>query len=352
MERSESVIFETTSPDYTTFSGERILYQAPFINETRLEYQGFPKIEGKVLDIRITSHRFIFQVLVEHFAVRNDMILDLTVQSSMMRSHKLLLRLANGRSDTLVFKFNDREIRDTVHQTLSRILARKPWVEYGGYRKVESIGGITRVSAQVRDQNKQAESSTDIGLADIEALKRNCEELRETIDKLRDSTNDSDTSVYSSLIEQFGLATDSNITLSSLLEKIVASTPVGVIFAHDLFCLINRKLKMETIFSPSEFMDTLKSLSSHSSLIGVVQVGNYSLVLSREKFNTKRIREHIKSSRDNIIRVEDFARTLGLTDTLLVQAVLVQIEMESGDICRDDGGEFGDLVFYRNTYFS
>ena len=351
MERSESVIFETTSPDYTTFSGERILYQAPFIDGTRFEYQGFPNIEGKVLDIRITSHRFIFQALEEHFTIRNDMILDLTVQSSIMRSHKLLLRLANGRSDTLVFKFNDREIRDTVHQTLSRILARKPWVEYGGYRKVESIGGITRVSAQVRDQNKQAESSTDMGLADIEALKRNCQELRETIDKLRDSTNDSDKSVYSSLIEQFGLSTDSNITLSSSLEKIVASTPGGVIFAHDLFCLINRKLKMETIFSPNEFMDTLNSLS-HSSLIGVVQVGNYSLVISREKFNTKRIREHIKSSRDNIIRVEDFAKILGLSDTLLVQAVLVQIEMESGDICRDDGGEFGDLVFYKNTYFS
>lgn len=311
---------------------------------------------GLIKQMKVTSHRILLILENDCLAIRLDEIDKVEIRKKFLSTNRLGCTFTNCHFN-LSLKIKDDEILNTVYQTLSRLISRQPWLSTGGYLEKASVGGISKISASVTESSARALSCTDTGLVDLMSLKKFANELKETIDKLRSSSDDSEKAAYRDLMNEYGLSADpsqmshstTESKIESMINQAVTASPAGIMFAHDLFCLVNRGLKLEAVLTPREFMDIITNLPKDSS-IGVMNVDNYTLVYSRGKFHIERIEEVIGKLGD-FFRVDEFAKTLKIADLRLVQSLLTRIEMDTGQICRDNGGEYGDLVFYKNTYF-
>ena len=307
-------------------------------------------------ELQLSSHRLLCKMSGQSMAFRLDEIKSVEIRKRTFHTDRIAM-IFNDAVFHVTLTIRDTQLRMAVYQTLSRLITQRPWQE-SGYRESPSIGGIVTITSRARDAAANAKSVADTGLADISSLKDFASEVKETIQKLRNSANESELSMYKQMLSEYGL--DSTVTpchltveskIESLIVQAVRSSPQGVLFAHDLYCVINRGLKLETIISPKEFMKTVDSLC-RSSAVASMLVDKYTIVYNPSRFDTARISEVILRYDTEFFGIEEFAKLINLTDMRLAQLILIRIELESGIICRDDGGEFGDRVFYKNTYFS
>ena len=306
--------------------------------------------------LNITSHRILLISESDCLGVRLDEIETIEIRRRFMATPRILLRFKVFQY-VLSLKIKDEQFLDTIHQTLTRLISRKSWLP-SGYVSRASVGGISRISAKVDENASRAVASTDAGLADLMSLKTFASELKDTIERLHSSSDNSEQIAYKQLLQEYGLSLGvptasqplSGNKIETMIDRALASSPAGIMFAHDLFCVINRALKLETVLSPSEFMSCIKSFSSNPA-IGVMTIDNYTLVFRRAKFDMNEIQRLVEEMHNEFFKIEDFAKKLNVSDFRLAQSLLTQLELDTGTICRDDGGLFGDLVFYKNTYF-
>ena len=314
------------------------------------------RVSGSLIHLNITSHRVILVFEGDYLAIRLDQLGTVEIRKKLFSTPRIDIRFTQSEY-VLTLKIKDDQFVDTLHQVLTRLISRRPWVELGGYVERVSIGGLNKISTKLSDHAARTEASTDAGLADLMSLKKFATELKDTIDKLNSSSTDADRAAYKTLVEEYGLSTNapsisdssSGSRIESMIDQAIAVHPAGIMFAHDLFCLVNRALKLETVLCPKNFMTIIKNISSSNSSIAVMSIDDYTLVYRKSKFDMKAI-EKLVSTLD-FVTVGNFAKLLKVTDLRLARSLLARLELDTGIICRDNGGQFGDLVFFKNTYF-
>jgi hypothetical protein len=166
------------------------------------------------------------------------------------------------------------------------------------------------------------------------------------------------------LLDQYGFGEERSDSSndSRIYELIIKAleASLGVIFIHDLFCLVNRRLQLERTISPPEFVDILEGYCNQKlSAISLLSVNKYTLVVLKSKYDIGKLRDAVLEYLDDLsfnspkfISSVEFANECGINDPNLASILLAQIESEFACIVRDSGGEFDDLVFYKNLYFN
>jgi len=156
------------------------------------------------------------------------------------------------------------------------------------------------------------------------------------------------------LLAEYGLLDDEGLTtttsqVETYVLSVLQSSPFGALLVHELFCLINRKIGFDRTISPPEFVEIIKSMP------GCEFVSSDTLVVLKSKFNLEKLNEKLLSylnSRESC-SVNEFAHLVEIPyeSESLAYIFLSKIEDDFGSICRDNGGDFEDVVFYKNFYF-
>lgn len=225
------------------------------------------------------------------------------------------------------------------------------------------LGGISRVVRRIDDDSIRQAEVADNGLSDLKSLRASATELGAVIEQIKRKQATGDDSVQlGSLLDEYGLSSTSSSSqitstvsqVTGFIESALASRPGGVMLESDLFCLINRRLKLETVLSPSEFHEIVLSLTSRSPRrFDLIQLEGWSVIGLPQVFDSERISELINSYLSNspFMNVSEFSRMMSFDNSSLALVVLSRIELETGIICRDNGGDFGEIRFYKNEWF-
>jgi hypothetical protein len=149
------------------------------------------------------------------------------------------------------------------------------------------------------------------------------------------------------LLDDFGILsstssfeTISEAGLASIVQTAVSSSH-GVMLVHDLFCLVNRKLQIERILSPKEFLLELSRIAS----IQVLDVCGYKVVISLRVAD-------LNSKTTEFLRTrgpqteEAIGRYLGLTSPHVLHLLLLKAEESLGTLLRD---QHENVTWYVNT---
>lgn len=230
------------------------------------------------------------------------------------------------------------------------------------------LGGIARVLKRVDDISNQQSELADAGLSDLTSLRANARDLATLIEQIeRNRLPGEDSTCIRALLSEYGLGSNSALccTSSGAISQVSAfvaaglrSRPSGAMLESDLFCLVNRRLRLEAVLSPKEFHEIIISMSSADacSEFELIQLEGWSLVVLRGVFDLSAIYGKLDAYFENApekpsIDVPQFKQLMGYDNASLALVVLSRIEKEIGAICRDNGGDFGVTQFYRNLYF-
>jgi hypothetical protein len=218
------------------------------------------------------------------------------------------------------------------------------------------LGGIARVVARIEQKSNQQGLLLDAGLSDLDALRSNANELRDMINTMVANANGNEISEIDSLLKEYGLfdkgkdaataqprqMSDSKSGISSIVESAVRGAG-GVILLHDLFCLVNRKLKLERIYSPREFLDEMTRISSINMFI----VEGYRVVVSLKLDELDQRLQSVLKEIDGKSE-SDLSSELGISNPVVLHLLLLKVEEIFGRIVRDqtdDGASWYLNVF-------
>ena len=205
-----------------------------------------------------------------------------------------------------------------------------------------TLGGISRVVARLETVANKQESTVDAGLADLESMKKNANELKDLISTLKRGGGSPELSEMDELLSEYGLfnagneITQSDKSESSIAPHVSAAVQAadGVILVHDLFCLINRKMKLERIYSPREFLSELYRIPS----VSMVKVLGYTVIVSLKlnEINSRLLKcLQEKDGRSD----SEVSEILGIRNLVVLRLLLIKAEENYGQVVRDDSIE-------------
>jgi len=264
--------------------GEQDVYCMPTTVELHVEPQGTVQtlLDGKELGARarLTTHRLYWRVASSDswLAVRLDAIASLELTSGFMRSNRSVLHFHSG--ETLAIKCHSHA-EELVQKMTSAVSAGK-WRE-GAY-EAAAIGGLQRILGQ-REAKKTAVTETlDVALSDLESLRKHAAQAAMAAKQVSKSLPvTGEEAGVRQLLEDFGLLGDSGTVIlkggqsadsvdADMVKVCRAALErkggLGLLLAHDAFCLINRA--RGTDFISAE--DTMASLRRCAQKGGVLRL--------------------------------------------------------------------------------
>ena len=283
-----------------------------------------------------------------------DSVMSALCRGGLLKPKKLVLMLAHGgRSHELSVRIEDRVQFDVMVEAISRAISAKAWLRTGGFTFKAAIGGIGRLIAQMENSaNKQA-ALMDAGMSDLESLKSNAKELINLISRMKRGTNADEISQIDSLLKEYGLLGESQTAMAptvrtSALAPLVLpaiSAANGVILVHDLFCLVNRKLKLEKLYAPKEFMEELRAMSN----VHVLTVCHYNLVVNINEKDLNSTVVALLESKHAKMNLSDLAASLRIGNQFVLNLLLLKVEELFGCIVRD-ADPLGQTEWYLNPW--
>jgi hypothetical protein len=184
-------------------------------------------------------------------------------------------------------------------------------------------------------------------------MKANAKNLQELLNSLKRGATDEETGAVAALLREYGLGegfhnVPNGLSSSDFLENMVKSAvgvSNGVILIHDLFCLINRGLKLERIFSPKEFLAELRGMKS----VQIMEISGYKIVvnLTLSDLNAKVVDFLV---RNTMASVSEISSRLEIGNPRILSLLLGKIAQTFGGIVLDSQAH-PEQVWYLNRFF-
>ncbi len=230
------------------------------------------------------------------------------------------------------------------------------------------IGGISRVLRRVDDISTRQSELADDGLSDLKSLRTRSRELITLVQQIeRNMASAEESHSLRALLDEYGLAgsvvnkalPDSQCSsVSAIVSAALGTRPGGAMLESDLFCLVNRSSRLESVLSPTEFHEIITSLcrKSGAPLFSLVQLEGWSIIVLRRLFDVHAMFSKLEhyfagDPAKSYISVSEFRLLMSYESSSLALVGLSRIERDLGTICRDNGGDFGEVRFYENLYF-
>ena len=298
----------------------------------------------QVQKFRVTSHRIMYRDGSELLALPLDVVDNIEVRGGIFKPKKVVLKVINGGS-FLYFNVRSEGSKrtDVLDCVISEALRTRAWVRTEGFVPSARIGGITRVEAKLGVDADHQSELVDRGFVDLQSMKANAKSLEDLLDSLKRNTNEQAAGQVNALLREYGLCEvqghaheEGSGVLKDMVESVLTATS-GVILIHDLFCLVNRRLRLEKIFSPKQFLEELKFVES----IQVLQVFGYKIIVNLKlpDLNQKLI-EHLQQH--NKSSVSEITTVLKIGNHTVLSLLLRRIEEMYGDVVRDDKTGYGE----------
>lgn len=312
-------------------------------------------MEARTLDC--TTHRIHFTVDDDVLGVRFDSVVKFETRGGLVKSKKLVLMFASGdEMHEISIRVLDKSRFDSLLSVLTSTLQEKAWLKSGGFVPKPILGGISRVIARIEKKSNQQGALLDEGLSDLNALKANAKELRDMINSMVSMADGSEVSEINSLLKEYGLFENhkdnvnsgnqasgpSRSSISNIVDSAVQGAG-GVILLHDLFCLVNRKLKLERIYSPRHFLDELTRIPS----INMFSVNGYRVVVSLRLEDLDLRLQTLLNQNCGKTEV-DICAELGINNQVVLHLLLLKVEEIFGRIIRDQTQDGTD--WYLNVF--
>ena len=308
----------------------------------------------EVRNLTCTTHRLHYIQGSDVLAIRLDAIVSYETRGGFVKSKKLVLGFGErGQACEFSIRILDKERFESLISVISSVLKQKEWLRTGGYALKPMLGGITRVVARVEQADQNRGALVDAGLTDLNSMRNNARQLNEIISQINRGANAQEISEINTLLSEYGLlnreatcvsTTESTSakSISSLVISAVQSAG-GVILVHDLYCLINRKLKLERVYSPKEFLVEISRIAS----VNIMNIRGYKAVVSL----------NVQNLNDTILPLLNVAEgapesilsnKLSIKNIFVLHLLLLKVEESFGKIVRD---EFDDSTYwYLNAF--
>ncbi len=330
---------------------------SPLAQETALVRISRDESYREVRSLTCTSHRIHYKTNDNVLAIRLDSVSSFETRGGLLKSKKIVLLLVNGGTHHEVsLRLTDKARFDSLVAVLSDVIREKAWLKSGGLIPKPVLGGIARVVARIEERSSNQGILLDAGLSDLDSLRANARELKELINSLMMSSNSNEASGIASLLREYGLFDTSSATgftrvegsmmeesrLSAIVNSALRSAG-GVILIHDLFCLVNRTLKLEKIFSPLQFLDHIARIPS----VQVVIVNGYRVVVS---LNLEELNEKVCSflKEEDGLSEGDISSKLEIANLVVLHLLLLKVEETYGRVVRDQTDE--ETSWYINVF--
>lgn len=320
----------------------------------------------KARNLSVSTHRVYYSKGKEFFCFRLDMIESIDLHGWWWQPKKVVLQLNAGiAKGRISIRFGSRFWLNKFVDGLSQAKTRREWEETKGFNAKASVGGIQRVLARAANESIYQTSLIDAGMSDLNLLKSNATEVLANLGKLNRGSSQAERVDFCKLLDEFvGLETSgefgkaSNLSLDAFEQQCLCALRCalecssGAMLFHDAFCLLNRSLKLERILSPGDFLELVSKLHPHG--VGTVEFSNYKLLVLSTRFDVATISAAALKllGETASFTVAEFGKILAIANLVLVRVILEQVERELGSICRDNGGEFGDLRFFSSLPLS
>lgn len=335
----------------TELIGESILYSQERTEEVRLKddiQPGYRNVEK----FKVTTHRLLYTDGGEDIALHLNLVIRIEVRGGLMNPKKLLLTTRSSDSE---HKFHLRTFNrgrfDELVRVIQESLRAQAWLKTEGFVPRAIIGGVSRVVRKLNTEEQMHSEVVDSGLVDLQSLKANARILQDLIDSLkREATDINSAGALRALLQDYGLGETGEShpkgtgNLMGLVESAISASN-GVILIHDLFCLINRKLKLEKIYSPRQF---LKELQSMSSSLYILEISRYKIVMKIKLHDLNAMVVGILKERQRLGN-SDISLILKIGNPRVVSLLLTRIEETYGNIVKD-GQADPDPEWYLNNF--
>ena len=334
------------------FPGEEIRFQIPAGSSALVRLPNTTDY-ADVSELTCTTHRLQFFSGNRVVFVRMSHISEVTTRGGFLKSKKIVLPFRELEG-YLEIRLPGRDTFDKLFVALSSVLAEKRWSLTGASIAAPTLGGISRLMARMEQAAGAQSMLIDSGLSDLESMRRKAEELSSLIANLKRGSSDVESSEIDALLTEFGLLNLSDegllprakeaATDSSIAKLVIAAVESAdrVILVHDLFCLINRRLKLERIFTPKEFLAELSKIRS----IEIISICGYKVVVSLRlpALHDLLLNELQKSDGQS---EDDLSVKLRVGNRLVFHLLLLKIEESFGKVVRDETPEL--TAWYLNV---
>jgi hypothetical protein len=268
-----------------------------------------------------------------------------TTRGGFLKAKKIVLPFRE-HDGSIEIRVPNRARFDQLLAVLTAVVSEKRWSFAGASVEGPSLGGISRLMARIEQAAGAQSMLMDSGLADLGSLRRNAEELSGLIANLKRGSSDLEASEIDALLTEFGLFNSSDdgvlpgvseASRGSQIANLVVSAVESadrVILIHDLFCLVNRGLKLERIITPKEFLVELNKIRS----IEIIPICGYKVVISLRLtvLHDLLLTELRKSDGQS---EPDLSVKLRVGNRLVFHLLLLKIEESFGEIVRDETSE-------------
>jgi hypothetical protein len=293
----------------------------------------------EVKNLTCTTHRLHYARGGEIQAIRLDTVISFELRGGFLKPKKLVFHIRRDiGSCEFSLRLAERDQLESLISAVSSSLQEKRWQRTGGFVLRPIMGGLSRVVARVEQVAHNQGLVLDSGLADLDSMRKCANELKDVITQLKRGGNSEELSEIDKLLSEYGLF-DHDFTslinpeqnLSSIVLSAVHSAG-GVILLHDLFCLVNRKLKLERVFSPKEFLNQVSRMTS----VTVMVIRAYKIVVS---LNLEQVHAKLLSVlSDSTAGTSEsiLAGKLQISNIVVLHLLLLKVEELYGRIIRDD----------------
>ena len=330
-------------------TAEKVLLTFPEGVVNKIKH-GSVSIYSRVSGLTTTSHRIYYSDGRESVSIRLDKVRSFGIRGGWFGKKKAVLVVEPSEEISIRFDTDDN-MRHFL-EILEKSLSARAWIASAGYSVRASLGGLSRVVNRVDQVSSYEGSLIDIGLTDLDGMKKYVAELISVLDKLKRSSLGKNEGYVEALLHEYGLDGGSSLVDNSAvgqLQKILNSFN-GIILYHDGFCLLNRALRLERIYTPFEFVQLVREN------FGTLSVGNYLLIIDQSKFNFSRMERKIASyfqqNGNSALTIPEASIILQIPADNITLLILGKIELEkNASICRDNGNLLdSEIKYYKNRF--
>ena len=326
--------------------GEEVLVSIPPKIEVRVKSQPSSDYET-VRELCCTSHRLHYASGNGVVGIRLDSVIRASVRGGFLRPPKLVLEIRREVGLELSIRVGAKDEFNGILAAVNRAIADQVWIRTGGFISHPRLGGVSRVVARVDQSAYRQGIQIDSGLSDLESVRANAKQLKETISNLKRGGSDPEVSEINALLSEYGLLSSVETSSSSgdssiePLVRAAVSSANGVMLVHDLFCLINRKLRIERSLAPKEFIGTLSRIPS----VQLINVCGYKVVISLRltDINSRTVDLLVKNGP---LAESAIASALGSLNGVVLHLLLLKAEESFGSLVRD---QHDVVTWYVNT---
>jgi hypothetical protein len=304
-----------------------------------------------VNSLHITSHRLYYFKDGNIFAVNLNTVQDIQQRGGFLRSRKIVISLClNEQSCEISVRIKHvHQFHEVLHR-LREVWTRKAWVIYRGNTPMNQIGGISRVLQRVDHTAVTKQSIIDSGFSDFSSLRGNAKGLSEVLERIKRDGTTEELNEIDALLSHYGLVPSGNssvpcnMVLSDIVESAVKAAE-GVIMIHDLYCLVNRKLRLEKLYTPREFLLEIQSIKS----VECISILGYRAIINLSLLNLNR-RVVILVTQIPYLSTKQVGENVNIGNAVVLKLLLLKIEEEFGEIVRDED-DLGQINWYRNIFY-